>query len=92
MTRHEPSLVRCPGCGATFHPESCRAIAEGRGLPEDPVLGGGAALRFAPGRFDLEGRPIDPSGASCSRLACPACRAELPRGIVEDALARSTAR
>lgn len=81
MTDHhanEPGIpTRCPHCSAAIDLADLLAIAEGTRLPEDPVLGGGEPLRFRPARFDVAGRPIDPSGAVCGRLACPRCRGEI---------------
>lgn len=74
----EPGIPdRCPHCGAAIDPVGVLAVAEGSPLPEDPVLGGGAALRFRPSRFDVGGRPIDPTGTACRRLACGSCRGEV---------------
>lgn len=69
--------IRCDACGRRFAASERRMIAEGAGLPDDPVLGAGHPLRFLPTRFDLAGRGIDPQGAACSRFACPHCRGEL---------------
>jgi hypothetical protein len=74
--------IRCLSCSRSFPASSLRWIAESPGIPQDPVLGGGESLRFLPTRFDVSGRAVDPNGAACARVACPHCRAELPREIV----------
>lgn len=68
---------RCPHCGVAIDLGAVLAIAEGDRLPSDPVLGDREALRFRPSRFDVSGRPIDPTGAACASVACPSCRREL---------------
>jgi hypothetical protein len=74
----EPGIPdRCPHCGAVVDRAKVLAIAEGSRLPPDPILGAGESLRFQPSRFDVSGRPIDPSGVACRRLACRACRLEI---------------
>jgi hypothetical protein len=49
----------------------------------DPLAGPAEGLRFRSSRFDLQGNAIDPEGKTCTRLACPACHAEMPRAMLE---------
>ena len=72
-------MIRCSACGRRFAASERRVIAESTGLPDDPVLGAGHALRFLPTRFDVAGRAIDPRGSACARFACPHCRSEWDR-------------
>lgn len=95
MTPSDPLLeddarprATCPGCGWNFAVAEVRAIAEGDGLPEDPVLGRGERLRFSPSRFDVAGVPLDPTGTPSPRLACPRCRGEVEPALVSSALSK----
>ena len=75
--------VHCPCCWHGFAPQESLFIAEDPRLLGDPVAGPTEAIRFLPSRFDLTGAAIDPEGARCTRLACPRCRQEFPRAMVE---------
>jgi hypothetical protein len=75
--------VHCPCCWHGFAPQESLFIAEDPRLLGDPVAGPTEPIRFLPSRFDLTGAAIDPDGARCTRLACPRCRQELPRAMLE---------
>ena len=75
--------VHCPHCWHAFSPSDSLFVAEDPRLLGDPVAGADEPLRFLPSRFDLTGAAIDPEGARCTRLACPRCRLELPRAMLE---------
>jgi len=75
--------VHCPCCWQGFAPQESLFIAEDPRLLGDPVAGPTEPIRFLPSRFDLTGAAIDPDGARCTRLACPRCRQEFPRAMIE---------
>ena len=75
--------LHCPHCWHGFAPCDALFVAEDPRLLGDPVAGPAEALRFLPSRFDLTGAAIDPEGARCTRLACPRCRQEFPRSMIE---------
>ena len=75
--------LHCPSCWHAMQPADALFIAEDPRLVGDPVSGADEPLRFLPGRFDLTGAALDPEGARCTRLACPRCRRELPRPMLE---------
>jgi hypothetical protein len=77
------SAVTCPHCWHEFPPAQVRYVSEHESLRGDPVLGGGAGLRFLPSRFDARCRAIDPMGSTCTRLACPRCHLEIPAPLLE---------
>ncbi|MCE9620177.1 MAG: hypothetical protein K8R92_09740 [Planctomycetes bacterium] len=77
------SRVNCPSCWVGFAPSETLFIAEDRRLIGDPVAGPAEQLRFLPTRFDLGGAAFDPEGARCTRTACPRCRIEFPREMIE---------
>ena len=66
-----------------MQPADALFLAEDPRLLGDPVAGADEPLRFLPSRFDLTGAAIDPEGARCTRLACPRCRREFPRSMLE---------
>ncbi|MFZ4722712.1 MAG: hypothetical protein ACOYMI_06140 [Phycisphaerales bacterium] len=75
--------VHCPCCWHGFAPQESLFIAEDPRLLGDPVAGPTEPIRFLPSRFDMTGAAIDPDGARCTRLACPRCRQEFPRAMIE---------
>ena len=75
--------LNCPHCWHGFPPSDALFVAEDPRLLGDPVAGPDEGLRFLPSRFDLTGAAIDPEGARCTRLACPRCRQEFPRAMIE---------
>ncbi|NBX25436.1 MAG: hypothetical protein EBQ99_05225 [Planctomycetes bacterium] len=75
--------LHCPSCWHALRPADALFIAEDPRLLGDPVAGADEALRFLPSRFDLTGAALDPEGARCTRLACPRCRREIPRSMLE---------
>ena len=75
--------LHCPHCWHGFAPADSLFVAEDPRLLGDPVAGPAEPLRFLPSRFDLTGAAIDPEGARCTRLACPRCRQEFPRAMLE---------
>jgi len=75
--------LHCPHCWHGFAPQESLFIAEDPRLIGDPVAGPAEPLRFLPSRFDLTGAAIDPDGARCTRLACPRCRQEFARALIE---------
>lgn len=75
--------LHCPHCWHGFAPSDSLFVAEDPRLLGDPVAGASEPLRFLPSRFDLTGAAIDPEGARCTRLACPRCRQEFPRAMLE---------
>jgi hypothetical protein len=75
--------VHCPSCWVGFTPSETLFIAEDPRLLGDPVAGAQEPLRFLPSRFDLAGAALDPEGARCVRTACPRCRIEFPRALLE---------
>lgn len=75
--------LHCPHCWHGFAPQESLFIAEDPRLVGDPVAGPAEPLRFLPSRFDLTGAAIDPDGTRCTRLACPRCRQEFPRALIE---------
>lgn len=75
--------LHCPSCWHAMRPAEVLFIAEDPRLVGDPVAGADEPLRFLPSRFDLTGAAIDPEGARCTRLACPRCRREVPRAMLE---------
>ena len=78
------NTIHCTTCWASFEINQLRFIAEHQLLSSDPVAGKEAMLRFRPSVFDKRGAAIDPEGASCTSIACPRCRCELPRKILHD--------
>lgn len=79
-----PNTLHCTTCWASFELNQLRFIAEHPLLSSDPVAGKDAMLRFRPSVFDKRGAAIDPEGASCTSIACPRCRCELPNKILHD--------
>jgi hypothetical protein len=75
--------LHCPSCWHAMRPADAMFVAEDPRLVGDPVAGADEPLRFLPSRFDLTGAAIDPEGARCTRLACPRCRREIPRSMLE---------
>ena len=75
--------LHCPHCWQGFAPSDALFVSEDPRLLGDPVAGADEPLRFLPSRFDLTGAAIDPEGARCTRLACPRCRQEFPRAMLE---------
>lgn len=73
--------VRCPHCWHLFVPADTLWIAEHPDLLGDRLLGPSAAQRFLPNRFTPQGKALDSRGVPTSRLACPNCHLELPRGV-----------
>lgn len=81
--RQLQATVTCPHCWTSFPSADVRFIAESPTLMGDAVLGSDDALRFLPSRFDRRARAIDPSGAQCTRMACPTCHLEVPAALLE---------
>jgi hypothetical protein len=75
--------LHCPHCWHGFAPQESLFIAEDPRLLGDPIAGPAEPIRFLPSRFDLTGAAIDPDGARCTRMACPRCRQEFPRALIE---------
>ena len=75
---------RCTTCWASFELSQLRYIAEHPSLTSDPVAGKDTMLRFRASVFDNRGAAVDPAGASCTSIACPRCRCELPRRLLAD--------
>lgn len=75
--------LHCPNCWHGFAPHESLFVAEDPRLLGDPVAGPDEPIRFLPSRFDLTGAAIDPEGARCTRMACPRCRQEFPRAMIE---------
>ena len=73
----------CHRCWHEFPLEDLLSIAESNALESDPVLGTQERLRFFASRFDVEGNAIDPEGSVCNRFACPRCRLQIPRAIMD---------
>lgn len=75
--------VQCPSCSQSFRPENIRFIAEHVSLQGDAIAGPLEGLRFRASRFDLDGNAIDMEDRVCTRVACPTCHIEMPRGLLE---------
>jgi hypothetical protein len=77
------SRLTCPCCWASFGLEQTLSIAEHQELYGDPVLGPEFYQRFPPTRFTLGGDPLDLRGVTCRSVACPHCRLQFPRQMME---------
>lgn len=75
--------VTCPHCWKVFAPEESLWLAEHPDLTGDPKLGANFAQRFLPSRFTIEGDAVDEMGYRSSKLACPECHLEVPRGMFQ---------
>jgi hypothetical protein len=75
--------LHCPHCWQGFAPQEALFISEDPRLLGDPIAGPTEPIRFLPSRFDLTGAAIDPDGVRCTRMACPRCRQEFPRALIE---------
>lgn len=74
------SKVTCPHCWHNFAPADTLWISEHPDLLGDRLLGPHVPQRFLPNRFTPQGKALDSRGMPTSRLACPHCHLEIPRG------------
>ena len=81
------SEIVCPRCQNRFSPENVLWISEHVELRGDDRLGLDAPGRFAASHFTPEGDAIDAKGLTARRLACPNCRLEIPRVLVDTPMA-----
>lgn len=75
------SKITCPHCWHVFQPADTLWISEHPDLLGDRLLGPHVPQRFLPNRFTPQGNALDSRGMPTSRLACPHCHLEIPRGI-----------
>ena len=85
-------VKECPYCDRVLAAEEIRFVAAHPDLRGDPVLGDPWPVRFLPVRFNAEGDAIDPSGSPSSQVACPNCRAILPRQCLRMDVTQSSIR
>lgn len=93
LANHIPrnAIVRaatCVNCWHEFPPEQIRYVGTHPDIEAEPQLpefasGRKQPLRFAPERFDPEGRALDYGGAACTEVACPKCKLTIPRMSLE---------
>ncbi|HOP76067.1 MAG: hypothetical protein WBH86_00065 [Thermogutta sp.] len=72
--------ITCPHCWHRFATPDTLWISEHPDLIGDRLLGPYIPQRFLPNRFTPQGKAIDSRGMETSRLACPNCHLEIPRG------------
>lgn len=72
--------VTCPHCWHRFAAADTLWISEHPDLIGDRLLGPYVPQRFLPNRFTPQGKALDNRGMATSRLACPNCHLEIPRG------------
>ncbi|MCH2142020.1 MAG: hypothetical protein MK077_03350 [Phycisphaerales bacterium] len=85
-------VKECPYCDHVLAAEEIRFVAAHPDLSGDPVLGDPWPVRFLPVRFNADGDAIDPAGTPSSQMACPNCRASLPRQCLGVPVAQSSIR
>lgn len=73
--------IICPHCWHRFSAAETLWIAEHPDLLGDRLLGPYVPQRFLPNRFTPQGKALDTGGMASSRLACPRCHLEIPRGV-----------
>ncbi len=76
---------RCPRCWMRFDPTQILAIHPSERGDGAEGLGESELKRFIPRRFGVDGTPLTNEGLTCTRLACPHCRGELPPHLLEKA-------
>lgn len=72
--------MTCPHCWHRFAAADTLWISEHPDLLGDRLLGPYVPQRFLPNRFTPQGKALDSRGMATSRLACPNCHLEIPRG------------
>lgn len=72
--------ITCPHCWHRFAAADTLWISEHPDLLGDRLLGPYVSQRFLPNRFTPQGKAVDNRGMPTSRLACPNCHLEIPRG------------